>query len=422
MASELATVARGVRKWVFGAVQQDGPGRYAATPEEIQRMLLAEAMGGSTILGPVSDGQSLRVAAVYACVRLLSDSIGMLPASLFKKDGDKHTIDETNTVHALICVRPNGWQTAYEFWRLAMMHILMRGNFYALKALANKRVTGLVPLDPTQMRVKQDDAGVLTYLYTRPRDGTVVTFSQEEIFHVRGLTADGVVGLSVLEAARNSIGVSIRTEQHGATLFSKGATPSGSLEVQGELSLEAYARLRKDFEENYAGSENAHRVMILEQGAKFSPISMSAVDSQFIESRKFTRSEIAMFFGVPPHAIGDVERGTSWGSGIEQQNIGFLIHTLMPYIVNIQQACIRDLIPLPDQTKFVVKFDTDLLTKADFVSRQNGLQVMRRNGVLSANDWRKAEGFDPIEGAEADSYVTVAAAGGTPAAPPSLTQ
>lgn len=420
--SDLAFLApQNIKKFVFGATQQTGPGRISSTPEEIQRALLQEMEGNRTFLGPISDSQAMRVAAVWACIRLLSTAVAMLPLALFKKDGEKNVLATEHPVNTLISLRPNFWQSPFEFWQMVVAHLLMKGNFYAQKVTYRGEITDLLWLDPNYVTPEMTNSG-LVYAYEAPGKPKKV-FKQAEILHIRSLCLDGVKGLGVLEAARNSVAAAVHMEQHGASMMNNAATPSGVLHTELELSDDAFKRIRKDFEENYMGSTNSGRPMILEGGLKWQQLSMNAEDLAFIDQRKLTRSEIAMFFGVPPHMIGDIERGTSWGSGIEQQNLGFLVHTLMPYLINIQQACLRDLLPLKDQPNFVVKFDTDLLTRADFVARQNGLQIQKRNGVISANEWRKIEGKDPIDVSrfpQADDYVADKAAapegeGGPPA-------
>lgn len=402
MSSDLSFLApNAVTKFIFGHATPAEGGRISSTPEQIQEAVLRKFDGGTSIYGAVSDGQAMRVAAVWACVRLLATAIAMLPVTVYRKDGEKNVIDATHDVHRLVSLRPNYWQSPFEFWQLAVAHVLLQGNFYAQKVRYRGRIVDLVHLDPRHVTPVLEP-GRVVYRY---REGDKsIDFKQDDIFHIRGLCTDGVRGLAVLEAARNTIGASVEMEKHGASMMQNGARPSGALYTDLELSDEAFERLRADFDKTYMGSNAAGKPLILESGLKWQQLSMNAADAQFIEQRKLTRNEIAMFFGVPPHMIGDIERGTSWGSGIEQQNLGFLVHTLMPYIVNIQQACLRDLILESDQPNFVVKFDTSLLTRADFVARQNGLQIMARNGVLSQNDWRKIEGFDPIEGEEADSY------------------
>lgn len=355
------------------------------------------------------------MSAIFACVRLLSDSIAMLPCALYRKEGNKTVLADADPVNSVLSFRPNSWQTPYEFWRTAMMHVLLRGNFFAEKVLLRDRVSDLIPLNPAWMTVGVTSGGI-EYTYRKPNAAAKV-YPQAALLHLRGLSVDGVVGMSVLEAARNSVGVSVKAEDHAINMFKNGVCPSGVLNHPGELSEGAVARLREDFETRYSGTVNSAKPMLLEEGMKWEPMSMTADDAQFIEQRKYSVAEIARFFGVPPHAIGDVDRGTSWGSGIEQQNVAFLIHTLGPYLVNIQQTCVRDLVPRAEQSKFVIKFDTSLLKQPDFGTRQTGYQIMKRNGALSANEWRKAEGYEPIDSEDADKYSAdaVAAPGHSPA-------
>lgn len=374
------------------------------TPEEIQK-LLENANSVRSFGAAVTTSTALSVATVYACVRILADSIGMLPLTLFRKDGDRLLADYESPVGILLASAPTPTLTPYEFWRMVISHILLRGNFYAQKVKYRGQVDTLLPLNPDYVTPKMDDGATLSYEY-RPPNKQKVVFKGDEIFHLRNLCIDGLVGLSTLKAAANAISVAILGESHAGNMLQNGARPSGAFSHEGQLGEEAYRRLREDLESRYSGSTNSGRPMLLEEGMTFSQMQMSAEDSQFMESRSFQRGEICIFFGIPPQLIGDVGKGTSWGTGIEQQNLAFLTHTLKPYLINIQQAVIRSLVAPQDVGKYVAKFDVSELTKADFYARQNGWQVMRRNGVISANEWRKKEGLDPIEDPKADQYLT----------------
>lgn len=391
----------------FGATQSDAPTRSANSPYDIVEMLRSE---GGEYGGNPSPDAAMRVAAVYACVRLLSTSQAMLPLQLVRSDGDRNTIDTGHAVHKVLR-RPNRWQTAFEFESMMAAHKHLRGNAYALMSRRGKDVVELIPLHPEYVRVIQDSNLGMQYEYTLPGKGKRV-FRQEDIHHRRGLTTDGLTGMSPLSAARKAIDLAIQTESHGRKMFANAAKPSGVLKSPKPLTLEAAARLRESFDSVYAGEENAHRTIVLEDGLDWSQVSMTAEDSQFIESRKFQRNEIAMFYGVPPHMIGDIDRGTSWGSGIEQQGLGFLIHTLNPHLVNDQQALARDLLREADQANYSVNHDTSILTRAQFMTRQQGLEIQLRNGVINPNEWRKIEGLNPRQDSEGDDYVTAATGGG----------
>lgn len=226
--------------------------------------------------------------------------------------------------------------------------------------------------------------------------------------HLRSLTVDGLLGISPIEAARQAIGTALAAESHSGKLFGSGIQTTGVLKHPSNLTAEAITRLADSFASRYSGSDNAFRPLILEEGMDWQSIGMNSTDAQFIEGRKFQRNEIAMFYGVPPHMIGDIDRGTSWGSGIEQQGLSFLTHTLMPWLVNIEQA--TDAFLLGDDAKtYFTDFNTSEMIRIDFAARQAGHKIMRENGVISPNEWRKIEGMQPREDAAGDEYTTTTA-------------
>jgi HK97 family phage portal protein len=248
--------------------------------------------------------------------------------------------------------------------------------------------------------VARDDAtGRIRYTY-REANGAETNLPAEQVMHLRGLSTDGIMGMSVIQAAAEAIGLSLRTEEHGARLFSNGAQPGVILKHPLQLSAEGAKKLKASFDEKHSGAGNAHATILLEEGMSVEKIGMTSEESQFLEGRKFQRSEIAMFFGVPPHMIGDVERGTSWGSGIEQQSLGFVTYTLLPWLTNLEEAFARDLIPEADQGRFSYKFSTDALTRADFRTRQEGRKIQFEAGVISPNEWRRSEGLNPRDGGD----------------------
>ncbi|MFW6060923.1 MAG: phage portal protein, partial [Phycisphaeraceae bacterium] len=379
--------------------------RAAVQPESGKELTTAElsrqlAAGSETASGAsVTESSALRVPTVYACIRLLSQMIALLPLRVYEVDGEHETVHEDDPLDFLLHRSPNRWQTAYEFKQLIMGHLLLRGNAYVFVARAGGEVHELVPLNPANMWLEQISDLELIYHYTR-FDGAQIDFSQFEIMHLRGLSTDGVVGLSPIAAAREAIGLAAQSEKHAAKLFANGARLGGVLSTEQALQQEAIERLRDQFERLYAGVENSHKTVVLEQGMQWTKVGMTAEEGQFIESRKFSRSEIAMFFGVPPHMLGDVDKSTSWGSGIEQQAIGFINNTLLPWIEAIQQAIWRDLIMPSGNSSRLAKFDTEPFTRGDFLTRQQGLEIMARNNVIDANEWRKREGMNPKPGGD----------------------
>lgn len=394
----------------FGATQTV-PSRQIKTPFQLQEYLDEQSEEG-----PISEDCAMRVAAVFACIRILSNSQAMLPLNLMKWKGDNASIDESHAVQRIL-QRPNRWQTAFEFESMMTAHRLLRGDAFAYKSILGGEIKELIPLNVTRMEVEQRSDLSIVYRY-RTQAGTVRTFSQDQIHHRRGLTTDGIRGLSPLSAARSAIRLALQMEKHGAKLFSNAAKPSGALKTDKPLSAEAHKRLKESFEEQYAGTENAHKTLILEDGLSWEAIGMTAEDAQFIDSRKFSRNEIAMFYGVPPHMIGDIDRGTSWGSGIEQQSLGFLVHTLNPHLVNDTQALARDLLGEKERGKYFIAHDTGILTRAEFLTRQQGLEIQFKNGVINADEWRRIEGLNPRADGKGQEYISTPGADAQSTTPP----
>ena len=280
-----------------------------------------------------------------------------------------------------------------------MASVVLRGNAYSeIRYDRSGAVSELCPLTTDNVAVEQLDNGRLRYNYRLPT-GQPRIFLQDEIFHLRGLSMCGPVGISPLSYAREVIGAALATQGYGARLFSNDARPGGILEHPGKIGADAAARLKQSWSSAHSGVGNSHKVAVLEEGMSFKPISMSAEDSQFLQTRKFQVSEIARIFRVPPHMIGDLERATF--SNIEQQSIGFVRDTIRPWLVRWEQAISRDLIQDPE-TNFA-EFSVDALLRGDIASRYAAYAVGRINGWLSANEIRSLENMNPIE--EGDDYL-----------------
>lgn len=359
----------------------------------------------------------MHVSAVYACVRVLADSVAMLPLRLYEDGGLTSKIAIGNPLDRLVNKRPNFLQTPFEFKRFIVGTLALRGNAYVQKFMIGSRNQQLIPLHPDRITPKFDEASMQVVYEYRGKDGNVTPLRQSDVMHFRALSTDRFMGLSPVAAAAEAIGLSIQTEKHGAKLFSQAAQPSGVLKHPQLLSEGAAKRLKETFDSTYSGAENSHRTMLLEEGMTWEKVGMTSEESQFLETRKFQRNEIAMFFGIPPHMIGDIDRGTSWGSGIEQQGIGFVTYTLLPWLTNISQACDRDLLSDREQDQFSYKFETDELTRADFLTRQQGREIQARNGVISPNEWRRMERMNPRDDGEGDTFRVSSTASVTPALP-----
>ena len=262
---------------------------------------------------------------------------------------------------------------------------------------------------PSRMRVDRDDNGRLYYEYTRYGDEAgagkreTVKLSPEEVLHIPGLGFDGLVGYSPIAMAKNAIGMSMACEEFGAKFFANGAAPGGVLEHPG--ILKDPARVRESWNATFGGSSNANKVAVLEEGMKYTPISVSPNEAQFLETRKFQIDEIARIFRIPPHMIGDLERSSF--SNIEQQSLEFVKYTVGPWVTRWEQALSRSLLVGNDRSHFLIKFNLDGLLRGDYESRMNGYATARQNGWMSANDIRELENMDRISDEEGGNLYLV---------------
>ena len=355
--------------------------------------------GGSTSGKAVTERSSMQMTAVYACVRILSEAIAELPIHLYqyRPDGGK----EKALAHPLYFIlhdEPNPEMTSFVFRETLMTHLLLWGNAYAQIIRNGKgEVVALYPLMPNRMTVDRDDKGRLYYQYNTSRDeaptmkGGTVILSPSEVLHIPGLGFDGLVGYSPIAMAKNAIGLAIATEEYGARFFANGATPGGLLEYPG--TVKDPERVRESWNSGFSGN-NVHKVAILEEGMKYTPIAISPNEAQFLETRKFQIDEIARIFRIPPHMVGDLEKSSF--SNIEQQSLEFVKYTLDPWVTRWEQGAIRSLLTRDEKKKYFVKFNVDGLLRGDYQSRMNGYATARQNGWMSANDIRELENLDRI--------------------------
>ena len=280
-----------------------------------------------------------------------------------------------------------------------MTHLLLWGNAYAQIIRNGKNeVIALYPLMPNKMSVDRDESGHLYYTYQRSTDeaptmeGSSVTLKPEDVLHIPGLGFDGLVGYSPIAMAKNAIGMAIACEEFGAKFFANGAAPSGVLEHPG--TIKDPGRVREAWQSQFGGSSNSGKVAVLEEGMKYTPISISPEQAQFLETRKFQINEIARIFRVPPHMVGDLEKSSF--SNIEQQSLEFVKYTLDPWVVRFEQSMHRALLTEEEKKQYFFKFNVDGLLRGDYQSRMNGYAIGRQNGWMSANDIRELENLDRI--------------------------
>lgn len=273
-------------------------------------------MGGSTAGKNVTERSAMQMTAVYSCVRVLSEAVAGLPLHLYKyrSDGGKEkSID--HPLYFLLHDEPNPEMTSFVFRETLMTHLLLWGNAYAQIIRNGKgEVIALYPLMPNRMTVDRDSSGNLYYKYYRGSDEAIrskeyeVILSPYDVLHIPGLGFDGLVGYSPIAMAKNAIGLAIATEEFGAKFFANGAAPSGVLEHPG--TIKDPTKVREAWQSQFGGSSNSGKVAVLEEGMKYTPISISPEQAQFLETRKFQINEIARIFRVPPHMVGDLEKSS----------------------------------------------------------------------------------------------------------------
>ncbi len=365
------------------------------TPAELEAFLLGGGHGRV-----VSQEAAMRVAAVFASDRLISGTVSTLPLMVKRRIDDRTREDASDhSLWHLLRRRPNRYMKPAAFRRMLTSWVLFRGNGYALKVRNSLgEVVELLPLSPDRTRPRQLDTLELVYEY-QPLAGGSVVYPASEIFHLMGKTHDGIVGVSVLSYARHAIQLAMETETHGLALFSNGARPGAAVETDGALSEAAIERLRESLEE-YRGAENAHRTLILEEGLKFKPIGMSNEDAQFILTREHSRVDIAMFFGVPPHMIGDTSKPDGSGKNLEERSRSFVQYTLEDWLTTWEDTINTDLIDHERDPDLYARFNRNALLRGDLATRQKFYQSMLQWGVLSPNDVRAKEDENPREGGD----------------------
>ena len=356
--------------------------------------------GPSTSGKNVNEFTAMQTTAVYACVRILSETLAALPLQLYRyTPGGKERVYDHPLYH-LLHDEPNPEMTSFIFRETLMSHLLIWGNAYA-QIIRDRlgRVQGLYPLRPDKMTVCRDENGQIYYIYTKTTDENPaikpygqVPLRKDEVLHIPGLGFDGLVGYSPIAMARNAVGMTMACEEYGASFFANGASPSGVLEHPGVLKDPA--KVRDSWNAVYQGSANAHKVAVLEEGMKYQQIGIPPEEAQFLETRKFQLNEIARLYRIPPHMIGDLEKSSF--NNIEQQSMEFVKYTLDPWVIRWEQAMQKALF-LPEEKKlYFLKFNVNGLMRGDYESRMTGYSIGRQNGWLSANDIREMEDMNPV--------------------------
>lgn len=352
------------------------------------------------IRGGRQSTESLRNMAALRCVSLICESIGMVPANVLRS-GPEKLLAKEHASYRLLKLRPNTWQTPYEFKSQMQLSVLMHGNAYARVIWSMGRPIMWVPLPYESVEAGLGDDWRMRYRYTRA-DGGVVDLEQREVFHLRDLSLDGETGMARMRLARGAINLAREAEKAAAKIFETGNMAGGAVEVPKALSDAAYKRMRGGLDDDYAGAENSGKWMLLEEGAKANRFGSTAKEAQHLENRNAQIEEVARAFGVPrPLLMMD---DTSWGSGIEQLGIFFIQFGLQHWFTAWEQAIARTLFSDAEMDTLYVKFNEKALLRgtlkdqADYFAKALGAgghaPWMKQNEVRDTLDLPASD--DPL--------------------------
>ncbi|MFX2625736.1 phage portal protein [Enterobacter asburiae] len=355
-----------------------------------------EWFGTSSSGKVVTADKAIQLSAVWACVRLLSESISTLPLKIYVRqpDGSRKAATD-HPAYSILCRRPNSEMTPSRFMLMVVASICLRGNAFIEKKFIANRLVSLVPLLPQNMVVKRLVTGALEYKYTENGNERVIPV--KNIMHIRGFGLDGVCGMMPMKTGRDVIGSAMAVEESAAKIFEQGSQSSGFLTAEQALNDEQRERLR-EYMAKFTGSKNAGKIMVLEGGLKYQGVTMNPEDAQMLESRSFSIEEICRWFRVPPFMVGHTTKQSSWASSLEGMNLQFLTHTLRPLLVNIEQEIDRCLLDSDDDV--FAEFSVEGLLRADSAGRAAYYTSALQNGWMSRNDVRRLENMPPIEGGD----------------------
>ncbi|OQS41828.1 phage portal protein [Chromobacterium haemolyticum] len=345
----------------------------------------------------VTPATVMRVSTCFACVRNISEDMAKLPLHLYKRlpRGKERAVK--HPLYPLLRSTPNSWQTSFEFVQMLTAHMLLRGNGYARIVRGyGGRVLELLPLQTGRMQVKQLENFELSYGYADSR-GRVIQLDPPDVLHLRGLTLDGVVGVTPIEYAREAFGLALAAEEHGSRMFGGRVTGPGVLKHPGKLSDPAFKRLQESWREN-GGLENAAAPVILEEGLAWESLGLKLSDLQFLETRKYQGEEVARLYRMPPHKVGIMDKATF--SNIENQSQEYVTDTLLPWALRWEQALARDVLTEQERQDFYASFLFNNLLRGDTKTRGEFYRSLHGVGALSANDILEMEDMDTYEGGD----------------------
>jgi HK97 family phage portal protein len=353
---------------------------------------------------PVTPILAENLSSVFACVQIISETVATLPLVVYRLAGDGKNPDPSHPV-ARLFREPNALQTPVEFLEMMTAHCLLRGNSYAEIVRDNRGAPAeLIPLHPDHVSVLRIPQTRRIVYDVSNLDGGTRRYLADEILHFRDRSDDGVCGKSRLTRARETFSVAQATERFAASTYRNGARLSGVLAHPDLVGEQALTNLKTSFVDRYSGPEKAGGVLVLEEGLKWTSISVSPEDAQMLESRRFSVEQIARMYRVPPPVLGDLSHGTY--SNVTELGRWFYQHTICPWLTKWEKTIERSLFSEEGRRNHEVEFDADMLVRGDMLQRFQAYRIGREVGLYSANELRRFENLNPRTDADADAFLS----------------
>lgn len=345
---------------------------------------------------PVTFDTAMQLSAVWACVKLLAETPASLPLNFYQKTANGRTLDEAHPLSALFQNKVNRYQNRVEFWETVFLNLLVHGNAYCQIERRGNTIVSLLPLMSAQMETTLLSDGSVSYQYENDQYGVTV-FAEKSIWHLK-LMGNGITGLSPLAYQRNTLGIAQAAEKAVSNIYKNGAKPSGVLKLDKLLTKDQRTEVREAFATLTTGNNN--RLMVLEKGTEFQPISLSPQDIELLQSRKFQISEICRWYGVPSVMVNDANGTSVWGSGIEQIMQGFYKLTLRPLLEKVEASMMVNLLSDADRKKMEIEFDFNALLRSDLKTMFESYKSAVNGSLMSPNEARRELNLQPLEGGD----------------------
>lgn len=383
---------QGLRQWLML--------KKASTPISIRDPEHWRNRGFDSYGEPVNEASVLSLAAAWACVNLIAGTIASLPLMVYRTDRNgSRTLAQDHPLYRLVHDSPNALQTALDFWEYLAASLELRGNAYARIVRSGGRVVSLIPASASSMSVRALSSSRLEYSWTE--EGKEVTETSDNMLHIRGFGGSPLGGLSTLQFGAQVFGLSRAVHSAAGNTFRNGLRPSGVLTFEQFLTTDQREIIENRLVEKFVGAMNAGRPMVLEGGTKWDQLTINPEDAQMLESRTFSIEEVARMFGVPPHMIGHTANSTSWGTGLEQQTLGFQKFTLRRRLKRIEQALEKQLLMEEDRSQGItIEFSLEGLLRGDSAARSSFYQSGLMNGWMTINEVRALENLPPVSGGD----------------------